>query len=33
MVPQRIVVHAELPRIGSGKIDRRTLAGSPPAAE
>jgi acyl-coenzyme A synthetase/AMP-(fatty) acid ligase len=33
MVQQRIVVHAELPRIGSGKIDRRTLAGSPPAAE
>ncbi len=28
MVPQRVVIHAELPRIGSGKIDRRTLAGS-----
>jgi acyl-coenzyme A synthetase/AMP-(fatty) acid ligase len=27
MIPKRIVVHAELPRIGSGKIDRRTLAG------
>jgi amino acid adenylation domain-containing protein len=28
MVPQRVVVHDELPRIGSGKIDRRSLAGS-----
>lgn len=27
MVPKRVVVHAELPRIGSGKIDRRALAG------
>ncbi|HET6830654.1 MAG TPA: class I adenylate-forming enzyme family protein [Solirubrobacterales bacterium] len=27
MVPKRVVVHSELPRIGSGKIDRRTLAG------
>jgi amino acid adenylation domain-containing protein len=31
MVPQRVVVHDELPRIGSGKIDRRKLAGSSPA--
>lgn len=30
MVPKRIVVHAELPRIGSGKIDRRKLAGRSP---
>lgn len=30
MVPKRIVIHAELPRIGSGKIDRRTLAGWSP---
>jgi acyl-CoA synthetase (AMP-forming)/AMP-acid ligase II len=28
MVPKRVVIHAELPRIGSGKIDRRTLAGA-----
>ena len=27
MVPKSVVVHAELPRIGSGKIDRRSLAG------
>lgn len=27
MVPKRVVIHAELPRIGSGKIDRRALAG------
>ena len=27
-VPQRVVIHDELPRIGSGKIDRRTLAGA-----
>ena len=33
MVPQRVVIHDELPRIGSGKIDRRTLAGSSPGAE
>ncbi len=26
LVPGRVVVHAELPRIGSGKIDRRALA-------
>jgi len=26
MVPKRVVIHAELPRIGSGKIDRRKLA-------
>ncbi len=26
MVPQRVIVHDELPRIGSGKIDRRRLA-------
>jgi acyl-coenzyme A synthetase/AMP-(fatty) acid ligase len=25
MVPKRVVVHSELPRIGSGKIDKRTL--------
>ncbi|MCB0875101.1 MAG: acyl--CoA ligase [Solirubrobacterales bacterium] len=31
MVPKRVVIHAELPRIGAGKIDRRALAGwSPP---
>ena len=33
MVPQRVVVHDELPRIGSGKIDRRKLAGSSKPAE
>lgn len=27
MVPKRVVIHADLPRIGSGKIDRRALAG------
>jgi acyl-coenzyme A synthetase/AMP-(fatty) acid ligase len=27
MIPKRVVIHAELPRIGSGKIDRRALAG------
>ena len=27
MVPQRVVIHDALPRIGSGKIDRRRLAG------
>lgn len=26
MVPQRVIVHDELPRIGSGKIDRRRLS-------
>lgn len=26
MVPQRVVVHRELPRIGAGKVDRRALA-------
>jgi acyl-CoA synthetase (AMP-forming)/AMP-acid ligase II len=26
MVPKRVMIHAELPRIGSGKIDRRGLA-------
>jgi acyl-CoA synthetase (AMP-forming)/AMP-acid ligase II len=31
MVPKRVVIHDELPRIGSGKIDRRKLAGSSPA--
>lgn len=30
MIPQRVVIHDELPRIGSGKIDRRKLAGSGP---
>jgi len=26
LIPSRVVIHAELPRIGSGKIDRRALA-------
>ena len=30
MVPQRVVVHDELPGSGRGKIDRRKLAGSSP---
>lgn len=29
MVPQRVTVHAELPRIGAGKIDRRALRADP----
>jgi long-chain acyl-CoA synthetase len=29
MVPKRVFVHSELPRIGSGKIDKRSLR--PPA--
>jgi acyl-coenzyme A synthetase/AMP-(fatty) acid ligase len=28
MVPKRVVIHDELPRIGSGKIDKRTLRDS-----
>ncbi len=27
LVPGRVLIHPELPRIGSGKVDRRTLAG------
>jgi acyl-coenzyme A synthetase/AMP-(fatty) acid ligase len=25
MIPRRVFIHDELPRIGSGKIDRRAL--------
>ncbi len=32
MIPKRVWIHDELPRIGSGKIDKRALGALPPAS-